>query len=147
METGYEDEEALESHVMNYSPFPAHYLIYERVGMPYLRVFRVKLPQSLIDTLDSIIESAEQHAQSLRKGWKTKLYSLTKCDVACHDIPGIRKYARRILYFICQAIQALYGVPKLMVDQNQPHILKYSADMNHTGGMNYIRRVQSGKRC
>jgi hypothetical protein len=143
MEIEYDDEEPSELLVMKNNPFPTNQFIYERVGMPHLRVFRVKLPPSLIDTLDSIIDGAEQHAQSLRKGWKTELYSLTKCDVACRDIPGIRKYVRPILDFTCHAIHALYGVPKLMVDKNQPHVLKYSAEMNHTGGRQFMYYIVS----
>jgi hypothetical protein len=138
MKIEYKVEEPSELLVMNHNPFRTPRFIYERVGMPHLRVFRVKLPQLLIDLMDSIIEGAEQHAQSLRKGWKTELYSLTKCDVACRDIPGICKYVRPILDFVCNAIHALYGVPKLMVDRNQPHVLKYSAEMNHTGGRQFI---------
>ncbi|KAL3894027.1 MAG: hypothetical protein SGARI_007868 [Bacillariaceae sp.] len=108
-------------------------LSYEHVGAPHLRTFRVKLPPRLVRNLDPIIKRAESHAKNLATGWKTELYSLTKCDMACHDIPGSKEYVKPIFEYICQAIQILYGSQKLIVDKNQPHILKYSAAMGHTG--------------
>jgi hypothetical protein len=70
----------------------------------------------------------------LQHGWKTELYSLTKCDVACREIPGIQRFVQPVFNYICQAINVLYGTSRLMVDKNQPHVLKYSAAMGHTGG-------------
>jgi hypothetical protein len=110
-------------------------LSFERIGVRCLKAFRVKLPQHLVqNNLDQIIERAEEHAKTLSTGWKTELYSLTKCDMACRDIPGLKKYLRPIFDYICHAIQILYGSQTLIVDKNQPHILKYSAEMGHTGG-------------
>ncbi|KAG7354642.1 hypothetical protein IV203_003998 [Nitzschia inconspicua] len=114
--------------------YPNQRIVYEHVGLPHLKIFKVKLPQTLIDTcLDPIIEGSEKHALSLRHGWKTELYSLTKCDVACRDIPGIQQYVQPVFHYVCQAINVLYGTARLMVDKNQPHVLKYSAAMGHTG--------------
>ena len=110
-------------------------MTYERVGLPHFNAFRVKLPPHLIqDNLDRIVARAEDHAKTLCTGWKTELYSLTKCDMACRDIPGLKEYLRPVFEYVCQAIQVLYGSQKLVVDKNQPHILKYSAAMGHTGG-------------
>ena len=111
-------------------------LCFEQVGNPQLNVFRVKLPPSLVEGqyLSNIIHHAEQHANTLKGGWKTDLYSLTKCDMACKDIPGMSARIQPIFQYICHSIQILYGCRKVMVDKNQPHILKYSADTGHTGG-------------
>ena len=110
-------------------------LTYERVGLPHFNAFRVKLPPHLVqDNLDRIVAHAEAHAKTLSTGWKTELYSLTKCDMACRDIPGLKEYLRPVFEYVCQAIQILYGSQKLVIDKNQPHILKYSAAMGHTGG-------------
>lgn len=130
-----DDEEEPTKVVVHRNPYPIQPIVYENIGMPHLRVYKVKLPQTLIDTcLNPIMKGAEQHAQSLRHGWKTELYSLTKCDVACSDIPGIANYVQPVFEYICQAIHVLYGTTCLMVDKNQPHVLKYSAAMGHTGG-------------
>ncbi|KAL3935319.1 MAG: hypothetical protein SGARI_003026, partial [Bacillariaceae sp.] len=113
------------------SPFG---LKYERVGLPHFNVFRVRLPKYLVhENVDRIVELAEAHGKTLSTGWKTELYSLTKCDMACRDIPGVKTYLRPIFQHICHAIQVLYGSQRLIVDKNQPHILKYSAAAGHTG--------------
>ena len=91
------------------------------------------MPRYLIQKLDRIIECAEEHAKNLTTGWKTELYSLTKCDMACRDVPGSKEHVKPVFDYICQAIQILYGSQKMIMDKNQPHILKYSAAMGHTG--------------
>mmetsp|Transcript_23327 Transcript_23327/g.37970 ORF Transcript_23327/g.37970 Transcript_23327/m.37970 type:complete len:251 (-) Transcript_23327:1348-2100(-) len=114
--------------------------VHERVGAPYLRIFRVKLPPHLTENaMDDIIDHAENHATNLEDGWKTDLYSLTKCDMACRDIPGMKERTKPVFDYICHAIQVLYGCQKVIVDKNQPHILKYSADAGHTGGKDGTR--------
>lgn len=109
-------------------------ICFEYVGHPSLRVFRVKLPRHLVDgPLDAIVRAAEKHAESLPSGWRTELYSLTKCDIACKDIPDISAYVKSVSMYIYLAIQILYGCPSVTVDHNQPHILKYSAEDGYTG--------------
>lgn len=108
-------------------------LRYERIGDPALSIFKLSLPPKLVDRLDGIIALSEEYAESLRSGWKTELYSLTKQDVALREIPGMGPRMRPIFDYITQAIQVLFG-GTVMVDKNQPHILKYSMDSGHTGG-------------
>jgi hypothetical protein len=125
-------------------PMPAWYgtrnpafpgICFERVGSAHLKVFRVKLPSHHIEgRLSTIIDQAERHAKTLAGGWKTDLYSLTKCDMACRDIPRMYELVQPIFDYICLSIQILYGCHKVVVDKNQPHILKYSAQTGHTGG-------------
>ena len=110
-------------------------LCFEYIGHPSLRVFKVKLPSFLANgPLDDMISAAESHVNRLRNGWRTDLYSLTKCDIACKDIPGISAYVAPISMYVCFAMQILYGCQKVKMDKNQPHILKYSAKCSHTGG-------------
>jgi hypothetical protein len=99
-----------------------------------LRVFRLQLPRELASRLDGIIAHSEHHAQALPGGWKTDLYSLTKQDMALRDIPGMTQRIHPVFDYISQAIQVLYGCRKVVVDKNQPHILKYSIQSGHTGG-------------
>ena len=101
------------------------------IGHPGLQVYKVRLPGHLIHRLDEIIQRAENHAGS--EGWKTELYSLTKCDIPCKDVPGLSEYIKPISNYIYQAMQFLYGCAKITVDKNQPHILKYSKESSYTG--------------
>lgn len=111
------------------------YLRYQRIGPAQVKVFRLQLPMELIHSLDPIVTEAERYAQEvLPNGWNTSLYSLTKQDVAMRDIPGMARRIRPICEYISEAIRTLYGANKVVVDQNQPHILKYSVDSGHTGG-------------
>jgi hypothetical protein len=108
---------------------------YERIGDPRLRAFRVRLPPPLLNGLmDDIIDLAEGHARYLPGGWRTDLYSLTKCDMACRDVPGMPAQVKPVFDYICYAMEVLYGCRKVVVDKNQPHILKYEAASGHTGG-------------
>ena len=110
-------------------------IYFEYIGHPSLRVFKVKLPSYLINgPLDAIVSAAEKHVEILSDGWKTELYSLTKCDIACKDIPGISEHVKPISKYISLAMQILYGCRNVTVDKNQPHILKYSAEDGYTGG-------------
>jgi hypothetical protein len=88
----------------------------------------------MIPLLDDIVALSERHVTRLPEGWKTDLYSLTKQDYALRDIPGMAQQIRPIHDYICKAIQILYGSRKVVVDKNQPHILKYSVESGHTGG-------------
>lgn len=107
---------------------------YESVGDPDFLVFKVKLPDYLIHgPLDALIVAADQYASRLPSGWKTNLFSLTKCDIACHDIPGISELVDPIMAFITKTMTLLYGCPGLTMGQNQPHIVKYAGDIGHTG--------------
>jgi hypothetical protein len=83
--------------------------------------------------LTAIIDDAEKYARNLERGWRTDLYSLTKCDMACKDIPGMSEQIKPIFEYVCRSIQILYGGSRVVVDRNQPHILKYSAATGHTG--------------
>jgi hypothetical protein len=116
------------------------YLRYQHIGPERLQIFRLQLPMELIhggssSKLDPIIAQAERYAQDcLPNGWNTALYSLTKQDVAMRDIPGMALRIRPICEYISKAIRTLYGCARVVVDKNQPHILKYSVDSGHTGG-------------
>jgi hypothetical protein len=118
-------------HRITSSPLP---LRCECIGDPALKIFRLSLPRELIGRLDGIIALSERFAQGLAGGWKTELYSLTKQDLALRDIPGMAPLIRPIFEYIIRAIQVLYGCRRIIVDKNQPHILKYSLDSQHTGG-------------
>ena len=110
---------------------------YERIGDPCLRAFRVKLPPHLLQggrQMDEIIAHAERYASNLPGRWQTDLYSLTKCDLACREIPGMIERIKPVYNYICQSIRELYGCSRVLVDKNQPHILKYSVKQGHTGG-------------
>mmetsp|Transcript_24653 Transcript_24653/g.58524 ORF Transcript_24653/g.58524 Transcript_24653/m.58524 type:complete len:362 (+) Transcript_24653:316-1401(+) len=110
---------------------------YERIGDPCLRAFRVKLPPHLLQggrPMKEIIDHAERYASNLPGRWQTDLYSLTKCDLACREIPGMIERIKPVYNYICQSIRELYGCSRVVVDKNQPHILKYSAKQGHTGG-------------
>jgi len=103
------------------------------IGHPEMQVYKMKLPNYLIDGLSHIVDRSEQYVESLSDGWKTELYSLTKCDIACRDIPGLYKHVKPISKFICHTMKVLYGCRDVTVDKNQPHILKYSAESGYTG--------------
>lgn len=105
------------------------------IGHPQMQIYKLRLPNHLIDGLSHIIDRSEQYVESLPKGWKTELYSLTKCDVACRDVPGLHEYVKPISKYICRAMKVLYGPCRdVKIDKNQPHVLKYTADMGYTGG-------------
>lgn len=63
------------------------------------------------------------------------LYSLTKCDIAVRDIPGLYEVARPIVSYVKRSIESAYQTRAVRIDRNQPHVLKYSAEdgSNHTG--------------
>ena len=108
---------------------------YESVGDPHLLVYRVRLPDFLIrGKLDLVIAAAEGYASLLPNGWKTNLFSLTKCDIACQDIPGILEFLDPIMTYITLAMKFLYCCPVLTMGVNQPHIVKYAPEIGHTGG-------------
>jgi hypothetical protein len=109
----------------------------EYLGDPRFKVFKVKLPGSLVHgPLDALVAASEAHVQrNLPNGWRTNLFSLTKCDVACKDIRGSASFVDPIVAYLSLAIRALYGQQRqITLDRNQPHILKYSAEAGHTGG-------------
>jgi len=128
-------------------PFNPYHLRYERIGPAHLKIFRLSLPPELIHTtysndhhqqqhqgLDPIVAHAEQFAKDyLVNGWHTDLYSLTKQDIALRDIPGMARKIQPIFDYVTFAIRTLYGCQKVVVDKNQPHILKYSVESGHTG--------------
>jgi hypothetical protein len=62
---------------------------YSIIGHPSLRIYKFSLPNNLLHLLEYIVEACEKHAQSLRTGWTTYLYSLTKQDIAIRDIDGL----------------------------------------------------------
>ena len=99
----------------------------EIIGPPNLRIYKARLPSNLTHVLDELIERAESHAASLPSGWKTNLFSLTRRDIAVKDIQGGAKLCQPVVDIVCQSIQSLYGAQRVLLDQNQPHILKYSA--------------------
>ncbi|CAJ1951236.1 unnamed protein product [Cylindrotheca closterium] len=113
-----------------------HKLQYETIGPAHLRTYRLLLPNDLIADcqLDPIVAHAEHFATNrLLHGWQTDLYSLTKQDIALRDIPGMLPLIQPIFDYVTQAIRTLYGCHEVVVDKNQPHILKYSVDSGHTG--------------
>jgi hypothetical protein len=105
----------------------------ESIGPRHLCIYKVRLPARLIELLDPLIERAEAHAMNLPLGWKTDLYSLTNQDLAVQSVPGGPSLCQPIADFVCRTIQSLYGAAKVELDQNQPHILKYSATDGHVG--------------
>lgn len=108
----------------------------EPLGHPSLRVYKGQLPSHLINgPLDTLVEASEKYVTGLSSGWKTDLYSLTKCDIACKEIPGISSHIKEIMRYVSQTMQILYGYGsrKISLDHNQPHILKYSVEAGHTG--------------
>jgi len=106
-------------------------------------VFRVKLPPYLIEgKLDALVAASEAHVDRLPNGWRTNLYSLTKCDIACADIPGISSLIDPIVTYVSMTMQLLYGY-RTTLDHNQPHILKYSKESGHTGGKVVFRSVSA----
>ena len=116
------------------SPRPA--LSYERIGDPSLGIFKLRLPEFMIDTLDDVVALAENHVATTRQGsWKTELYSLTRQDMAMRQIPGMKALIDPVLDYLTKTMEAMYGCRQVLMDQNQPHILKYSIDSRHTGGM------------
>ena len=121
----------------------------ERIGHPSLKVFKVKLPHYLIDgPLDALIMAAEQYAKLLPSGWRTNLYSLTKCDIPCPNIPGIESYLNPIETYILMTMKMLYAHQKnasnITLAHSQPHIVKYSKKLGHTGGKSLHLAVVSG---
>ena len=107
----------------------------ECVGDPRFSVYRVRLPEYLIyGPLDALITASELYANRLPKGWETNLFSLTKCDIACQDIPGISSYLDPIVTYISLTMKFLYGCSKITMSYNQPHIVKYAAEIDHAGG-------------
>jgi hypothetical protein len=110
-------------------------LLYERIGDPSLGIFKMRLPESMVDGLDAIIAHAEEYMTTTRHGsWKTGLYSLTRQDVAMRQIPGMKARIDPIVDYLTRTMEALYGCRRVLMDRNQPHILKYSIDSGHTGG-------------
>jgi len=108
---------------------------YSIVGHPSLRIYKFRLPNHLLHLLNVIVEACQEHALTLRKGWTTYLYSLTKQDIAIRDIPGLYDVARPIVSYVRRTIQNVYKAQAIKIDRNQPHVLKYSAEdgSNHTG--------------
>jgi hypothetical protein len=103
------------------------------VGDPSLRIYRIFLPIQLIQLLDELVWSSERHAATLKTGWFTDLYSLTKQDIALRDIPSQFHACKPVANYIRKCMMALWGVQTIKMDRNQPHILKYSAEEGHTG--------------
>lgn len=104
------------------------------MGDPRFSVYRVRLPEYLIyGPLDALITASELYANRLPKGWETNLFSLTKCDIACQDIPGISSYLDPIVTYISLTMKFLYGCSKITMSYNQPHIVKYAAEIDHAG--------------
>ena len=81
--------------------------------------------------LDSIVLACEGYAATQANGWLTDLYSLTKQDVALREIPHAFDIAKPIVAYIKRRMRELWGVERVVMDKNQPHILKY--DDGHTG--------------
>lgn len=108
-------------------------IYHQIVGDPSLRIFQVRLPPHLLHLLDGIVLGCEAHAATLPKGWLTELYSLTKQDIALHNIPHLADAAKPLAAYIKRSIMALMRVQSIKMDRNQPHILKYSTDDGHTG--------------
>jgi hypothetical protein len=103
------------------------------VGPRSLGIFLGRLPAHLTASLSDLIDLAEQRAATLPDKWKTDLYSLTKQDLPVREIPGSRQLVQPVSQIICEQIRRLYGGRTVRMDQNQPHLLKYSCAEQHTG--------------
>jgi hypothetical protein len=101
------------------------------VGNPSLCIHRIRLPPDLLHILDQIVMSCETYASTRPSGWLTELYSLTKQDVALKDIPHAYEASKPIVTFIINCMRHLWGIGRISLDKNQPHVLKY--DDNHKG--------------
>lgn len=89
----------------------------------------------MLHILDEIVLGCEAHAATLENGWYTKLYSLTKQDLALREIKHLYEAAKPITSYMCRAMAAMLhvGVESIHTDRNQPHVLKYAVDEGHTG--------------
>jgi hypothetical protein len=101
------------------------------VGNPSLCIHRIRLPSELLHILDQIVMSCEGYASTRPSGWITELYSLTKQDIALKEIPHMYEASKPIVSFIIDCMKHLWGIERISLDKNQPHILKY--DDNHKG--------------
>ena len=111
-------------------------LSYGRIGDPSLGIFKMRLPEVMIDTLDDVIALAEHHVATRCHGsWNTELYSLTRQDMAMRQIPGMKALIDPVVDYLATTMQFMYGCRRVLLDPNQPHILKYSVNSGHTGGM------------
>lgn len=110
---------------------PGYHCAPEVVGHPSLRIYKLRLPASLVLLLDQIIDGCERHARCSPSGWRTDLYSLTRQDIALMDAPGTMEKAMPILDYLTRCICEVYHANSVEVDRNQPHVLKYS--QSHRG--------------
>ena len=85
----------------------------------------------LNNSLVVVVKGCEQHANNLKDGWSTNLYSLTKQDIALYEIPHLYEMVRPVMSYMKAVVTQLYGMKSLKVDRNQPHVLKYSG--SHRG--------------
>lgn len=110
---------------------PNRYLAILEQGKNFCRIW---LSQSLLKlsiSLVTVVKGCEQHANNLKDGWSTNLYSLTKQDIALYEIPHLYEMVRPIMSYMKAVVTQLYGMKSLKVDRNQPHVLKYSG--SHRG--------------
>ena len=105
---------------------PGYHCAPEVIGHPSLRIYKLRLPFSLVLLLDQIIDGCESHASCSPSGWRTDLYSLTRQDIALMDAPGMMEIAMPILNYLTRCICEVYRANSVKVDRNQPHVLKYS---------------------
>ena len=101
------------------------------VGHPSLRIHRLHLPRTMLHLLYSIVLGCEAYAATQPHGWHTELYSLTKQDMALREIPHLFEVSKPIIAYITKCMSKLWGVERLTMDKNQPHVLKYG--YGHTG--------------
>jgi hypothetical protein len=106
--------------------------------MPHLGIYKARLPSSMRPLLSEVIALCESYANNLPQGWKTNLYSLTKQDMVLAPIPGALAKAEPITRFILEALRQAYPptraqCPRIRMDGNQPHVLKYSVESGHVG--------------
>lgn len=101
------------------------------VGHPSLNIHRLHLPHTMLHLLDTIVLGCEAYAATQPHGWQTDLYSLTKQDVALREIPHLFEASKPIITYITKCMTQLWGVERLTLDKNQPHVLKYGD--GHTG--------------
>ena len=78
-----------------------------------------------------VVAGCENHTKKSRNGWHTELYSLTKQDVAIRNIPEVYKFAKPIIKYVSEMASIIYGIQGLVMDRNQPHVLKYEG--HHRG--------------
>jgi hypothetical protein len=101
----------------------------ESIGEKNLGIYRMTLPPALRPLLNPILSRVEEHASKRTTGWKTNLYSLTQQDLPLSHVPGCLALSQPLTDYLVRHIQRLYAPNShIVLDCNQPHVLKYGDD-------------------